>query len=265
MSRNRKQKFKWSQVEGKLKEVPINKPNYVSWDIETQPSNPYTYHHVNYGPLINLPMQGKHYQQVIMDDLIGGASQSSTTAQSLTDFLNKYMNLWRSSLIFEEEEMAYAYIKHDRTLNTWEISMELRRNFADIEKVVNVIKTLVPASHRSYEPITKTWTIDETFWEPIKLVTKSVFQIKDITPPETITPEDFFYEQTGSTSSNTETKESIAAKLETLLSVSVVNTPFDELKKAFRKKAMELHPDRNNGDGTKMSELNSLWSSFNAK
>jgi hypothetical protein len=35
--------------------------------------------------------------------------------------------------------------------------------------------------------------------------------------------------------------------------------PFDIMQKAFRQTAMQLHPDKNGGDGSKMSELNSAW------
>jgi hypothetical protein len=38
-----------------------------------------------------------------------------------------------------------------------------------------------------------------------------------------------------------------------------------EQKQLYRKAAILYHPDRNNGDSAKMSELNSLWSMFNSK
>jgi hypothetical protein len=38
-----------------------------------------------------------------------------------------------------------------------------------------------------------------------------------------------------------------------------------EQKQLYRKAAILYHPDRNNGDSAKMSELNSLWSTFNSK
>jgi hypothetical protein len=38
-----------------------------------------------------------------------------------------------------------------------------------------------------------------------------------------------------------------------------------DLKKAYRSAALRLHPDRNNGDGSRMSELNALWSIYSVK
>ena len=35
-------------------------------------------------------------------------------------------------------------------------------------------------------------------------------------------------------------------------------------KKSYRMKALALHPDRNGGDGAKMSELNMYWQVYNA-
>lgn len=38
-----------------------------------------------------------------------------------------------------------------------------------------------------------------------------------------------------------------------------------QLKKFYRLAAMRLHPDRNNGDASKMSELNMLWGIYTSK
>ena len=35
-----------------------------------------------------------------------------------------------------------------------------------------------------------------------------------------------------------------------------------KLKKLYRRAALDMHPDRNNGDGSRMSELNMLWNIF---
>ena len=74
-------------------------------------------------------------------------------------------------------------------------------------------------------------------------------------------PEDFFYNYGNPVAAPTLTKETIMAKLLTLLEVtdsSQIN------KKAYRRAALRLHPDRNNGDGSRMSELNMFWSMYNA-
>jgi hypothetical protein len=69
--------------------------------------------------------------------------------------------------------------------------------------------------------------------------------------------EDFFYNHGVPASSPTLTKEQITAKLQEMLG-SVID------KSAYRKAAVRFHPDRNNGDGSKMSELNMLWQMYNA-
>jgi hypothetical protein len=69
--------------------------------------------------------------------------------------------------------------------------------------------------------------------------------------------EDFFYNH-GTVQSTPElTKEQITAKLTEML-----GTVID--KSSYRKAALRFHPDRNNGDGSKMSELNMLWQMYNA-
>jgi curved DNA-binding protein CbpA len=53
------------------------------------------------------------------------------------------------------------------------------------------------------------------------------------------------------------TKETLEQKLKQLMGETLD-------KSSYRRAALKYHPDRNNGDGSKMSELNSLWSVYNA-
>jgi hypothetical protein len=69
-------------------------------------------------------------------------------------------------------------------------------------------------------------------------------------------PEDFFYQQSAPAKTPALTKETVAAKLSDLMG-PVLD------KRAYRQAALRYHPDRNNGDGSKMSELNMLWSVYN--
>ena len=74
---------------------------------------------------------------------------------------------------------------------------------------------------------------------------------------------DFFYNPQGvQTGSTALTREVIAAKLSTLLllpEAEILSGSAATLKKPYRAAALRLHPDRNQGDGSGMTELNYLW------
>ena len=73
---------------------------------------------------------------------------------------------------------------------------------------------------------------------------------------------DFFYNSQGTPVGIVLTKETLAAKLAPLLllpEADLLTANIAALKKPYRAAALRLHPDRNSGDGSAMSELNSLW------
>lgn len=160
-------------------------------------------------------------------------------------------------------------LEFDEVLDSYHIAFETRRRNAwDIVKgLIDVIKAVVPASNRDYDPNTKVWTITKNYYEE-KI--QPVFEHhSDVEINKTIrakpkTAEEFFYSYSDPVSISKETKESLADKLIKLLEC----TPNDladsiKLKRLYRAKALMYHPDRNNGDGSKMSELNSVWSAYN--
>lgn len=75
--------------------------------------------------------------------------------------------------------------------------------------------------------------------------------------------EDFFYKPEASKGALS--GEALFKALATSLDIEVsrlhILSAFD-LKRIYRQRALALHPDRNNGDGSKMSELNSIWSTW---
>jgi hypothetical protein len=74
--------------------------------------------------------------------------------------------------------------------------------------------------------------------------------------------EEFFYNHGTPTSMSALTKEQIALKLYEILECGIIPDKA-QLKILYRKAALKFHPDRNNGDGRKMSELNMLWQMYN--
>ena len=79
--------------------------------------------------------------------------------------------------------------------------------------------------------------------------------------------EEFFYTHAAS-SSSTPSGAALVSKLLPLLSCSeeqLISANDIALKKLYRQAALRLHPDRNSGDGSKMSELNMLWEIYMSK
>lgn len=153
--------------------------------------------------------------------------------------------------------------------------------FEQLKSFVELLKCQVPASNRVYDPQTKMWTIEKNIFDNHLLKLMDMLKIRYVkgkpynyTNPYAannataqkpkIDPNNFFYNTTPAPA--VQTRESITESLAKMLGVpvSTLAQPIDQVKKLYRRKALELHPDRNNGDGSKMSELNSLWSAFNA-
>ena len=79
--------------------------------------------------------------------------------------------------------------------------------------------------------------------------------------------EDFFY--TPQAAAPTLTKESVSVRLATIFNLTefefVKITDETQLKRLYRQAALRLHPDRNGGEASQMSELNMLWNVYNSK
>jgi hypothetical protein len=170
------------------------------------------------------------------------------------------LRLYHISYI-EERSMIEVRAIHDEQLGAYTIAFKYGRwEWDRVKGVISIIKVLIPASDREYNPVTKEWTVLEASWEALKgILASASFKIIE---EKAVRPEDFHYDY--STVTPLISKESLAAKLLDLLELSTEDLKdLVLLKKAYRRKAMEWHPDRNNGDGTRMSELNSIWSQYN--
>ena len=159
--------------------------------------------------------------------------------------------------------MPKVIVVHDAETASYDIKFEYKGNAAwdAVTGVIAVIKATIPVSDRAYDPGTNIWSVAEKYWPALKeLLEHSTFQIEE---SKKLRLEDFFYEAPAPAGP---TRSSLGDSICKLLGVtSDVLNDDAALKKAYRKKALELHPDKNNGDGSRMSELNSIWSQYNER
>lgn len=149
----------------------------------------------------------------------------------------------------------------------------------------------VPIASRTFDPELKVWTFLST--NGLKLVNMLIMQMahgilkglimkevedlieqleaggirENYSKKSSFNPQDFFYNSSQPATQSALTKESVLSELSKLLECSseeLAIYPREEAKKLYRKACLRLHPDRNNGDGSRMSQLNMLWQVYNA-
>jgi len=141
----------------------------------------------------------------------------------------------------------------------------------NIQPIINLIKAMIPATAREYNPSTFTWGLGAEYWPPLKTSMEALgFKITMLDKQPTSGPkvhvptdyaENFYYTAPTSTK---ESPQSIAEQLSQYLGVEITTQDLSDLKKLYRAKAREYHPDMG-GDAKKMSELNRLWTLYSNK
>lgn len=193
----------------------------------------------------------------------------------------------------------YLYYEHHRDASGKVVLTELRlSSFSDGRLAINFkrtpleepcFKTCVqmckwpPLANYSYDPNLKLWSyfgqygISSTYGEEVIKKIQSVvealgerfkvFQVEDLADQcvnnyvelnskarkPKMSAEEFFYNHGVSAAVPALDREQVQVKLKVLLATDTVD------KKSYRAAALKYHPDRNHGDGAKMSELNMLW------
>lgn len=181
--------------------------------------------------------------------------------------------------IFTQKEIEDGYMKkveiaytHNKTIVEIKFIIIPRRGWfqENVKPLTEFIKSKIPAVQREWNPITQKWSIAVEFWPPLeqtlKLLQWDILEVaaKEATDiPGVNVPKDyaeqFYYNDPVTTP--TESASSIAEKLSDFLGVKITTQEVKDLKKLYRAKALELHPDRG-GDANKMSELNRLWTLY---
>lgn len=169
----------------------------------------------------------------------------------------------------EVKYIEYQSLFNDTIVEFRFIAQPNKTWFAENEvPLIKIIKQMIPASEREYNPATFKWQVAEQYWKPLKLLFESqkwtLRTPKTTSAPKVEVPSDytenFYHNNTPVTT--VESTESIAVKLSAFLGVEITTQAVAELKKLYRQKALQLHPDRNSGDGSQMSELNRLWTLY---
>lgn len=163
-----------------------------------------------------------------------------------------------------------AQVTYDKVLDSYDVSFSFAKYGGDydtLQVILKLIKGSVAVSNREYNPDTKHWSFTHLAFknivEKLFITMKISYSIADIVETKTVGPDNFFYEH-AVTQQIEESAPIISAKLIKILGcTNETLKDTNALKKIYRAKAREFHPDLG-GDAALMSELNRLWALFNA-
>jgi hypothetical protein len=139
----------------------------------------------------------------------------------------------------------------------WDTSVSAYRVTSPYNKQLDdALKSQIPASDRHFDEVTKTWTIVERQFAPLQTLLKMIgLQAVVITRQRA---EQAAAAQSAGTSGNAQATQR-GRPLDAVIIEFVRLLPYDAAKAAYRRAALDLHPDRNNGDSSKMASLNADW------
>lgn len=139
-----------------------------------------------------------------------------------------------------------------------------------------MLDTFIDKSAKNWHPVRKVWfihnSVSDIFIRGIKalIAGNNQWQIKD----QRTTVEAFndFFETPPPVGQALKTKQDLLLEFRLICNKQMIpdmppleDMTLDISKKIYRKAALALHPDRNNGDGSKMAELNIIWAELQTK
>ena len=166
--------------------------------------------------------------------------------------------------------------------------MTNQQNFSLAVSAINQI----PSGKRRWDATDKLWMIDSEYWNKIKLFFEAGHQIFKMVPytlsstfdsfmadeafnsikngtayankPDNVAAQSFFnnFNAVVEKVAVTKTDKEMLAELLAITSYDAIPRDKSAALKLYRQAALRLHPDRNNGDGSKMSSLTQLWREY---
>jgi len=150
-----------------------------------------------------------------------------------------------------------ARIFWDTNAQAYVVSMVYNENLKE------TLKKLIPSGDRSWDESSKMWYVKEPYGEALRSLFVAGYGIHAVSFTSKQVAEQA---QQASPRYNTGTASQHGAMLNTSAGTTedamvafFMLLSYDAAKAAYRRAAMDLHPDKQSGDGTKMSKLNDLW------
>jgi hypothetical protein len=135
----------------------------------------------------------------------------------------------------------------------WDTSVQAYRLVTPYNaNFVELLKQLIPASDRLWDPQSKTWTVTERILAPTRQLVERIFK-----SPAAFISREQAERAAASQPSAAAPIGKLSARDEVLLAF-VRLLPYDAARRAYREAAQALHPDHG-GSMESMTQLNMLW------
>jgi hypothetical protein len=142
----------------------------------------------------------------------------------------------------------------DENAGAYALTLSYNENF------IKVLKQFIPDGDRSYDPNSKTWYFKESYAEFVRKLAQDMFTISAVSfVSKDSTEQARAYGQQKASQHNAYINPSSGGTTEDAVVAFFNLIPYDAARKCYLVAAGVLHPDKNQGDGSKMSKLNELW------
>jgi hypothetical protein len=128
------------------------------------------------------------------------------------------------------------------------------------EKAVDALKSLIPSGDRSWDSSSKLWYVKEPYGEALRSLFGSAFGIHAVSFTSKQVAEQSQQQSHARTTSSAGTalNPSVGTTEDAIVAFFGLLS-YDAAKQSYRRAAQDLHPDKQNGDASRMSRLNDLW------
>lgn len=141
-------------------------------------------------------------------------------------------------------------ITWDSSCGAYVVSTPYEPNF------IEFLKARIPGGHRAWDAVNKTWKVEEQWVGLLQTLATELWgasAVKIITRDEVEDALRVSQEQ-----QRVAIMQALPPRERAIMEFIELLT-LDALRAAYRKAAVELHPDRNENDGSKMASLNASW------